>query len=81
MYFSGVARRLCRQCAQEVEPENFICSKCGSIQTVDKNANYFKIFNVNEGFSINTIELADRFKVLQARLHPDKFSGKLEVEN
>lgn len=73
-------RRLCRQCAKEVEPENFTCSHCGSIQNVDKKANYFKIFNVKEGFSVNTIELADKFKVLQGRLHPDKFSGKSELE-
>jgi hypothetical protein len=48
---------------------------CGAIQGLnEKECNYFKLFDVEEGFSLDSEQLEVAFKNLQRQLHPDKFA-------
>ena len=40
----------------------------------EKECNYFKLFDIEEGFSLDSEQLEVAFKNLQRQLHPDKFA-------
>ncbi len=44
------------------------------------NQNYFEIFDFLESFEIDTESLAARYRDLQNKTHPDRFSGGTEEE-
>jgi len=52
----------------------FFCPSCNIIQRPSKTATYFELLNSPKTFDINTTQLAEEYKRLQWKLHPDKFS-------
>lgn len=42
--------------------------------------NYFALFDLPEAFAINDARLADNYRQLQKRIHPDKFASHTEQE-
>ncbi|XP_002006966.3 iron-sulfur cluster co-chaperone protein HscB isoform X2 [Drosophila mojavensis] len=60
--------------------KNMICGDCGSLQDVDNNTNYFELLNFPTKFELQASELTQRFRQLQARVHPDKYSNKTTRE-
>ncbi len=44
------------------------------------NNNFFELFNINESFEVDTIVLGERYRELQNKTHPDKFSAAEESE-
>lgn len=48
---------------------------CGAIQELkEEECNYFKLFGMEESFSLDSGQLEVEFKNLQRQLHPDKFA-------
>ncbi|XP_023172344.2 iron-sulfur cluster co-chaperone protein HscB [Drosophila hydei] len=60
--------------------KNMICGDCGSLQDVDNNTNYFELLSFPTKFSLQPSELTQRFRQMQARVHPDKYSNKTTRE-
>ncbi len=46
----------------------------------DFRKNFFQLFGLPERFRIDNAELSQRYRVLQAEVHPDKFSHRPESE-
>ncbi len=42
--------------------------------------NYFELFGLPEGFDVDIVELAGRYRELQRRFHPDRFAAASESE-
>ena len=45
-----------------------------------KDKNYFEIFSIPATFQVNLNELADHYRELQSRFHPDRVAGSGEQE-
>ncbi|EDW68527.2 co-chaperone protein HscB homolog isoform X1 [Drosophila virilis] len=56
--------------------KHMICAECGCLQDVDNSTNYFTLLNFPVKFSLQAPELTQRFRQLQAQVHPDKYSNK-----
>lgn len=54
----------------------YFCDKCEVIQEVRERGNFFKVMGVEERFGVDSGVLTKRFRELQSRLHPDKFSNR-----
>ncbi|XP_050306094.1 iron-sulfur cluster co-chaperone protein HscB [Anthonomus grandis grandis] len=73
--------KLCWKCGLERRnPCEVFCEECKTIQSPHETKNYFKIFNLEEKFDIDVKSLQSKYRMLQGRLHPDKFSNKSEQE-
>lgn len=67
--------RLCWKCSAIIKSAvEFFCPSCNIIQRPSKTATYFELLNSPKTFDINTAQLAEEYKKLQWKLHPDKFS-------
>ncbi|KAJ7333776.1 hypothetical protein OS493_015867 [Desmophyllum pertusum] len=67
--------RRCWKCNVEIKSTvEFFCPSCNIIQSPSKKATYFELMSSPKTFDINTTQLAERYKELQWKLHPDKFS-------
>ncbi len=42
---------------------------------MDFTQSYFSLFDLPQQFELNTVDLAERYRHLQRRAHPDKFAG------
>ena len=71
-------QKSCWKCGSVIAQEcTLFCGSpsCGAIQGLnEKECNYFKLFDIEEGFSLDTEQLEVAFKNLQRQLHPDKFA-------
>jgi len=47
---------------------------------LDFSKSYFELFGLPEAFEIDTAQLAERYRALQAALHPDRFASAGEHE-
>ena len=47
---------------------------------IDLTRNYFELFDFAESYSINQQQLADKYRVLQTELHPDRFVNASDQE-
>ncbi|XP_008191980.2 iron-sulfur cluster co-chaperone protein HscB [Tribolium castaneum] len=71
----------CWQCG--IERKNLgelFCEQCNYIQSPPEKDNYFKIFELEEKFSIDPKQLTSKYRQMQGLLHPDKFSNKSDTE-
>lgn len=56
------------------------CKNCSLIQSPEQqNLNYFRLFNIQEKYDIDTGQLTSNFRKLQNLVHPDKFSNTTQV--
>ncbi|ALC43936.1 l-3-72Do [Drosophila busckii] len=68
----------CWNCQKQ--QQNMICASCGSLQDVNNQINYFELLSFPTKFTMQQQELTQRFRQLQARVHPDKYSNKSDRE-
>lgn len=70
----------CWRCGRQLdlEEELFFC-ECGVVQKVSDDLTYFELFGFDSKFNIDLEMLSKMYKILQTRLHPDKFTQKSEV--
>lgn len=61
-----------------VEKGVFFC-ECGIIQKPTEDLNLFAVLDIEESFQIDTEKLTRKYKLLQGKLHPDRFTLKSEV--
>lgn len=47
---------------------------------LDFSKSYFELFGLPESFEIDTAQLAERYRTLQATLHPDRFASASDQE-
>ncbi|XP_066139453.1 co-chaperone protein HscB homolog [Euwallacea fornicatus] len=74
-------QNVCWKCGLERKnAANVFCEECNVIQNPQETHNYFKVFNLEERFNLDTKELKDKYRKLQSYLHPDKFSTKSNEE-
>lgn len=72
--------RQCWKCSAIISSAvEFFCPSCNIIQKPSKTATYFELLNSPKTFDINTTQLAEEYKKLQWKLHPDKFSELSKV--
>ncbi|CAG9853550.1 unnamed protein product [Phyllotreta striolata] len=71
---------ICWKCGKDKTSIAMFCEKCHSIQAPVHTNNYFKMFEIEEGYSIDTNLLKDKFRKYQNLIHPDKFSNKTHEE-
>jgi hypothetical protein len=71
---------LCKKEFNEYESKQVSC-KCEKkiIQPVNKNVNYFELFDLPIKYHIDQNELTKSFRDMMKYLHPDKFTTKSEV--
>ena len=50
------------------------------METANLTSNFFELFNLPIGFEIDTQDLAERYRSLQAAVHPDKFASSSDLE-
>ncbi|XP_030757562.1 iron-sulfur cluster co-chaperone protein HscB [Sitophilus oryzae] len=77
----GYNQKVCWKCG--IERKNFsdiFCSQCNVIQMPSERDNYFKLFDIDEQFDIDSKILKDKYKNLQNNLHPDRFINRTEEE-
>lgn len=83
-HMSGVSyskeKRRCWNCSSSLDFEDMFCQSCNSLNRIDDCVSYFEIFGQPEKFNLNVQELSKKFKLLQTKLHPDKYSVKSERE-
>eukprot|EP00887_Chlorella_sp_A99_P007239 scaffold2.g7239.t1 len=73
--------RHCWQCGTPLpEQQHFFCPSCDSIQPADPDPQYFPVFGLEPSFDVDVGGLERRYRDLQRRLHPDKFSTASELE-
>ncbi|GAB6018966.1 hypothetical protein CHUAL_000606 [Chamberlinius hualienensis] len=75
-----MADRSCWKCGVTIDVASLSCSHCNTIQAVNRDFNYYKLFGVSQRFSLDVTQLTERFRQLQSAVHPDKFSGKSQIE-
>lgn len=77
-YQFGFSTDVCWKCTDPVLPTDLFCknTSCSVIQSVDFNnkLDLFKLFDIKKGFNIDGKDLENKFKMLQSKLHPDKFA-------
>ena len=47
---------------------------------IDLTRNYFELFDFAESYAINQEQLAEKYRIFQAELHPDRFANASEQE-
>lgn len=70
----------CWKCGLNMGPDKFFCSKCNTVLEPDHKMSFFDVLGVKQKFDIQPTELILKYRQLQNRLHPDKFSGKSQVK-
>ena len=68
----------CWNCKFPFESELF-CSKCKSLQEMPEDLTYFDIIGIKKDFHIDKEYLQRKYRQMQSKLHPDKFSNSSEV--
>lgn len=68
----------CWNCKFPYKSELF-CSKCKSLQEMPEDLTYFDIIGVKKDFDVDKDDLQRKYRQMQNRLHPDKFSNTTEV--
>jgi len=58
----------------------FFCPVCNIIQPPSKKMTYFELMGSSTAFDIDTTQLNEKYKELQWKLHPDRFSDVSEEE-
>lgn len=77
----GFEPNVCWKCGLERKnTKTVFCEECKVIQAPHDSKNYFKVFNLDEKFDIDTKELRDKYRKMQSYLHPDKFSNSSDEE-
>ncbi|KAH8416296.1 hypothetical protein KR222_003660 [Zaprionus bogoriensis] len=76
--YASAAVTACWNCQKQ--GREIICADCGSLQDVDTSINYFELLQFPAKFALQSQELTQRFRQLQARVHPDKYSNKTPRE-
>jgi len=71
----------CWKCGLDKGPDKFFCSKCNAVLEPDQTKSFFEVLDINQKFEIQPTELTQKFRQLQSQLHPDKFSGKSQVNH
>jgi ribosomal protein L40E len=76
------ASKICWSCNEKLPSNSLFCrEKCGAVQNLkNSEVNYFYLFEILESIRVDAKILEYRFKELQKKLHPDKFSLKSQVE-
>src|SRR5271157_6442547 len=69
----------CWSCGAANSGEHF-CSKCGKIQPLSREADYFAFFGLPQKLVIDSADLERRFHALSWKLHPDNFVRAAEAE-
>lgn len=69
----------CWNCKFPYKSELF-CSKCKSLQEMPEDLTYFDIIGVKKDFDVDKDDLQRKYRQMQNRLHPDKFSNTTEEE-
>lgn len=70
----------CWKCNAPVTSMEFFCSACNAIQPPSETITYFDLMASPKTFDVNTAQLTEKYKELQWKLHPDKFSDVSEEE-
>nr|XP_023027277.1 iron-sulfur cluster co-chaperone protein HscB, mitochondrial [Leptinotarsa decemlineata] len=76
----GFNEKVCWKCGAERKIAELFCDKCHVIQNPSEKENYFKLFQIEEQFSIDEKLLRDKFRKIQSVIHPDKFSNTTHEE-
>uniref|UniRef100_A0A6B2LEW1 J domain-containing protein n=1 Tax=Arcella intermedia TaxID=1963864 RepID=A0A6B2LEW1_9EUKA len=73
---------VCWYCGSTHPPvTGFFCDECGYVQPLScVRCSFFDFFSLPASFEIDTKLLQDRFRQLQKKLHPDRFTRKSEKE-
>ncbi|XP_003370222.1 putative Fe-S protein assembly co-chaperone HscB [Trichinella spiralis] len=58
----------------------FFCRTCSFVQPPIQCKNYFDFFGLEPSYNLDVSVLTSRFRSLQSRLHPDRFTQKSEKE-
>lgn len=56
------------------------CTKCGSVQRIAGNVNFFRLFKIAERYDIDLGELRRQYLRLQATMHPDRNVNRSETD-
>eukprot|EP01038_Epipyxis_sp_PR26KG_P004358 gene4358-6166_t len=73
----------CWSCGTSMSKCSLICTNCSTIQSMkleDFPCDYFEMFHMKPTFSIDVVNLEKTYKLLQAKLHPDKNASKSSEE-
>ncbi|KAG9439569.1 hypothetical protein H6P81_019734 [Aristolochia fimbriata] len=71
----------CWNCGSDANSVVFlVCQSCRSIQPIDQSVDYFQIFGLEKGYSIEIDGLDRKYKDWQKILHPDLVHSKSEKE-
>jgi hypothetical protein len=76
---SNSAQPQCWKCGSKIQNSGLFCSQCSTLQKPDESKNYFDILCIKEGFEVEDEELTTKYRQLQNKLHPDRFSVKNAV--
>lgn len=79
MTLSGTARHLCWSCREETGQGPF-CTSCVKIQPVELMGDYFALFGLPRGYSVDGEYLKNKFYELSRKFHPDFYAGKSDHE-
>ncbi len=63
----------CWACSAVLATSALLCPACGKVQPVSA-ADYFQVFGLERGLTIDTATLEREFHRLSRRLHPDRFA-------
>lgn len=66
---------VCWKCGKN-RKQDFFCENCQIIQKPPETENYFSIFGIQEKFTLDPVQLTNKFRKFQSLVHPDKFSNK-----
>ena len=70
----------CHRLLTDKEAKQLFCPcECKYILPVNKNVNYFELFNLDTNYAVNKTKLTNKFRELMRKIHPDLFTLKTEV--
>lgn len=72
--------RECWHCRKSIEPKDFSCPFCRSMQRPSPAVTFFDVFGLEQKYDLDVENVAKKFKELQKIFHPDKTANKLEVK-
>lgn len=72
--------RSCWKCSAISSTVEFFCPTCNVIQRPSKKTSYFVLMDSPKTFDVDTAQLTEKYKELQWKLHPDKFTDVSEEE-
>ncbi|KAK4877873.1 hypothetical protein RN001_010379 [Aquatica leii] len=70
----------CWNCGTVRTTDALLCTQCNLLQKPHDTSNYFAVLNVEQTFDIDPKSLTNKYRQLQAVLHPDKYSNKSQAE-